>query len=360
MTIRWGIIGCGDVCEVKSGPAFQKSDGSELTAVMRRNATKAEDFARRHGVARWTDDADSIIHGDDVDAVYVATPPGFHEEYALRVAVAGKPCYVEKPMARNAAECDRMVAAFAEADVPLFVAYYRRCLPRFVRIKQLLDAGAIGTVTGVSLRFAGPFHRQKSFDAWRLDPAEAGAGLFLDLASHALDLIDHLLGPITQVGGVATNRATPIDAEDTVAMHFQHHSGVVGTGLWNFAATVPTDRLVLEGNDGRVSCSIFGAEEVVVTRDGRDPGFDAIFDRPMQLGGAVLTRDGDDIRFDGTNPPHVHQPLVQTIVDQLHGRGTCPSTGVSAARTSRVMDTVLMSYYGNRDPGFWNRIDKKQ
>lgn len=117
MTIRWGIIGCGDVCEVKSGPALQKADGSELVAVMRRDGGKAEDFARRHGVARWTDDADAIIHNDDVDAVYVATPPGSHEEYALRVAAAGKPCYVEKPMARNVAECDRMVAAFEAAGV---------------------------------------------------------------------------------------------------------------------------------------------------------------------------------------------------------------------------------------------------
>ena len=356
MTTRWGIIGCGDVCEVKSGPALQKVRGSALAAVMRRDGAKAEDFARRHGVARWTDDADAIIHGDDVDAVYVATPPDSHETYALRAAAAGKPCYVEKPMARNTAECGRMVEAFERAGVPLFVAYYRRCLPRFVRVKQLLDAGAIGTVTSASLHFAGPFHRQDSFDAWRLDPAIAGAGLFLDLASHALDLLDHLLGPIVEVGGVASNRATPIKAEDTVAMHFQHDTGVVGTGLWNFASTVPVDRLTLDGTDGRIACSIFGTDDVVLTRNGRDPDFDAVFDAPMKLGGAVLTRDGDNVSFDGTNPPHVHQPLVQTMVDELHGQGACPSTGRSATRTNRVMDAVLASYYGDRADGFWTRM----
>jgi len=329
MTIHWGIIGCGDVCEVKSGPAFYKIDGSALTAVMRRDAAKAEDFAKRHGVPRWTIDADAIIRGDDVDIVYIATPPGSHLEYALRVAQAGKPCYVEKPMARSAAECRAMVAAFEKARQPLFVAYYRRMLPRFVKVKELLDAGAIGTVTGVCCRINLP-RGAGGVASWRVDAATSGGGLFLDLASHALDLLDHLLGPLTRVAGIAVNRAGDYDAEDTAAMSFEI-AGAPGTAACNFAASRRDDALTLDGTDGRIACSVFGNE-------------------PVRL----IRADGEE-SFDLPNPPHVHQPLVRTIVDELRGAGVCPSTGATALRTSAVMDAVLADYYGGRDDAFWDR-----
>src|SRR5262245_17775985 len=124
-SVRWGIIGCGDVTEVKSGPAFQEAEGSALTAVMRRDGDKARDYARRHGVPNWYSSADVLIDDPDVDAVYIATPPSTHCQLALRVAAAGKPCLVEKPMAMNHAECVRMVEAFASRGVPLWVAYYQ-------------------------------------------------------------------------------------------------------------------------------------------------------------------------------------------------------------------------------------------
>src|SRR5690348_3615465 len=110
-TIRWGIIGVGDVTEIKSGPAFYKADHSQLVAVMRRNGDKARDFAERHDVPHWYDDADALIHDEEVDAVYIATPPDSHESYTLKVAAAGKPVYCEKPMARTYAECQVMVEA---------------------------------------------------------------------------------------------------------------------------------------------------------------------------------------------------------------------------------------------------------
>ncbi len=334
MTIRWGIIGCGDVCEVKSGPALQKADGSELVAVMRRDAAKAEDFAKRHGVPRWTTDADAVIRDPDVDIVYIATPPDTHCGYALQVAAAGKPCYVEKPMARHHAECVRMAEAFDRAGRPLFVAYYRRRLPRFVKARQLIDDGAVGEVTSVLYRQSNPGHlRDYGVDVmWRLRAEVSGAGLFLDLGSHTLDLLDYLLGPIVQVGGAAANRATPIDVEDNVVMHFVHESGVLGNAAWNFASTVNEDLLEIRGAGGRITLSVFGDDDVV-----------------------LVNADGEQ-RFDGRKPAHVHQPLVQTIVDELSGKsGRCPSTGVTAARTSKVMDDVLSGYYGGRDDAFWAR-----
>src|SRR5687768_17696565 len=121
--IRWGIIGCGDVTEVKSGPALQNAEHSRLVAVMRRTGSLARDYAERHGVPRWYDDADALIGDPEVDAVYVATPPDSHKDYTLRAARAGKPVYVEKPMALNFAECQAMVQACRDAGVPLFVAF---------------------------------------------------------------------------------------------------------------------------------------------------------------------------------------------------------------------------------------------
>ena len=327
--VRWGIIGCRDVTEIKSGPGFQKAAGSQLVAVMRRDGVLAADYARRHGVPRWYDDARALIRDPEVDAVYIATPPETHCPYALAVAAAGKPAYVEKPMARHTPECVRMLAAFARAGQKLFVAYYRRRLPRFLQAEELIKAGALGPVTGVSYRLAAPQHR--SPDTWRVDAARAGGGHFLDVGSHALDLIDYLLGPLTEVAGTAANLASSCAVEDTVALSFRTTAGVPGAMACNFASAGRDDTLRLTGTEGELMLSVFGPE-------------------PMRLengaGGQV---------FDLPHPPHVAQPLIQSVVDDLLGRGDCPGTGESARRTSRVMDQVLDAYYGGRDDEFWRR-----
>jgi 1,5-anhydro-D-fructose reductase (1,5-anhydro-D-mannitol-forming) len=330
--VRWGILGCGDVCEVKSGPGFQKAAGSQLVAVMRRDGAKAADYAKRHAVPRWYDDAEQLIRDPEVDAVYVATPPGSHEAYALRVAAAGKPCYVEKPMARSHAECRRMIDAFDAARLRLFVAYYRRALPRFVRAKELLDGGAIGRVTGCRYRLSRPFSPSPA-PAWRLDAAQSGGGIFLDVGSHVLDLLDHLLGPFLEYGGAA-HATGATNVEDVVAVHFRTQRGVVGSASWNFAASTSEERLEIDGTEGRLSMDVLGYSALTLSR--RDNAVAETIDLP--------------------DPPHIQQPLIQTVVDALRGRGTCPSTGASAARTSEVMDVALAPFYNGRDDAFWARL----
>jgi 1,5-anhydro-D-fructose reductase (1,5-anhydro-D-mannitol-forming) len=331
MAIRWGIIGCGDVCEVKSGPAFQKADGSRLVAVMRRDGAKAEDYARRHNVARWYDDADRLIADPEVDAVYVATPPGSHEELSLRVAAAGKPCYVEKPMARNHAECVRMVKAFRAANVPLFVAYYRRRLPRFVKAKQLMEEGRLGRVTSLVYRHSRLYRPQQG-DEWRMDPERSGGGLLLDLGSHAIDLLDFYLGPLDDVNGDAA-KFSQGTVEDVVTMSFRGETSALGTAHWNFAGSSHCDVLEIEGTAAKLVLSCFG-------------------DDPVRL----ETPDGRVEQFDLRNPPHIQQPFIQSMVDELNGvmpPGSCPSTGETGARASAAMDAVLQSFYGSRADGFW-------
>jgi predicted dehydrogenase len=334
--IRWGIVGCGDVTEVKSGPGFQKATGSKLIAVMRRDAAKAADYAKRHNVPKWYDNADALINDPEVDAVYVATPPGSHEELAMKVCAAGKPCYLEKPMSRNAAEARRMVEAFANRKVPFFVAYYRRAQPRFLKVKELLDEGRLGQLQSV-------FYRMSTSDmlvrpekvAWRFQPEQSGGGLLLDVGSHALDMLDFLLGPLQNARGHAANIAKNFEVEDQVDLSFTVGQGVQGSAHWNFAADHRVDEFHFHGTRGHLKFSCFTADPI------------------------ELKSDGKEERFEIAQPAHVQQPMIQSVVDELLGKreaGRAFSTGVSGLRTQEVMDAALAGYYGGRADGFWNSI----
>jgi predicted dehydrogenase len=271
-------------------------------------------------VARVHGTAEALIQDANVDAVYIATPPSSHYELALQVAAAGKPCLVEKPMAMTHAECVRMNDAFRAASVPLYVAYYRRALPRFLEVRRLLDSGAIGPVTDLHVRISEPLAKGDAAAGWRFDPAIAGAGLFLDLASHCLDLLDFLLGPIADASGFAVNTGGAYQAEDVTSGAFRFQRGMVGTGVWNFNADRVEDWIVITGAHGELRTPVFTDGDVVVRRGRHEE---------------VLS-----VR----NPPHVHQPLIQTIVDELRGTGRCESTGESGARASWVMDRLLENY----------------
>lgn len=321
-TIRWGIVGCGDVTEIKSGPGLQKAQNSSLVAVMRRNGALAKDYAQRHGVPAWYDDAAALIHDPQVDAIYVATPPSSHKEYTIMAAQAGKPVYVEKPMALNHAECMAMIEACNAASVSLFVAYYRRSLARFRKIKDLLDAGMIGEVRFVAITFYQPVREDELTEKlpWRVQPEIAGGGRFVDLAAHQLDFLDYILGPIRSVQGFSANQAGHYPAEDIVSGAFVFESGVQGMGTWCFSTFEALDRTEIVGSKGKIAYSTFDDTPVTLT-----------------------TADGTQA-FSIGYPEHIQQPLIQAVVDALNGIGTCPSTGESAARTSWVMDQMLAGY----------------
>ena len=324
-TIHWGIIGCGSVTELKSGPALQQAPGSALVAVMRRDGEKARDYAQRHGVPRWYDDAAALIADPGVDAVYVATPPSSHKHYALMAIAAGKPVYVEKPMAMDGGECEAIIAAGRAAGVPVFVAYYRRALPRFAKVRELLfETRAIGTPHVVNTTLLQPLHPRYTDPAaqhWHVDPAISGGGLFMDLGCHTLNILDWMFGSIVSARGHASNRAGAYRPEDTVAMSFAFDGGMLGTGLWNFCSYRYHDNIEVIGDQGRLSFATFG-------------------DGPITLENEAGTQV-----FHVDNPRHIQQPLIETIVAELRGQpGACPSDAASAARTAWVMDQVLQDY----------------
>jgi predicted dehydrogenase len=240
------------------------------------------------------------------------------------VAEAGKPCLVEKPMAMNHRQCLQIVESFRAKGVPLFVAYYRRGHPRFLKVRELLRQSCIGKLTSVHILQYQPLLSGAQAQGWRFNASLAGAGLFLDLASHGLDVLDFLVGPISLASGCAVNTGKSYPVEDVTATCFEFASGLVGTGIWNFNADHVDDKIFFTGTAGELSTPIFSDGDVYIRSSGREE------------------------RIPFVKPAHVHQPLIQTIVNQLLGRGICESTGESGARTSWVMDQCLESYYGPR------------
>lgn len=320
--VNWGIVGCGEVCERKSGPPMYLTEHSSLVAVMRRDREKLADFARRHRVAKSYTDADALIADPEVGIVYIATPPASHMELALKALAAGKPVYVEKPMAMTHAECLAMIAAAEKAGQRLFVAYYRRALPYFLKVRQLLDTGAVGDPLTAEVRYLrpeSPADRDPANRPWRLRREIGGEGYFYDLAPHTLDILDFLLGPVADAAGYRENRGGFYEVADTVTAALRFASGVAGTGTWCFAAPEQAreDTIVITGRRGILRFNTFDFE-------------------PIEL----MTARGIE-RFAIAPPEHIQGPLIRTIVAELRGEGRCPSTGISAARTSWVMDRIM-------------------
>jgi len=319
--VRWGMIGCGSVTETKSAPALSKVAHSRLIAVMSRTADRVRDYAERHAVPNWTTKASEVIEDPEVNAVYISTPPDSHLAYTRLAARAGKPVYVEKPMGRTHEECQHMLDACQSAAVPLFVAYYRRALPNFLKVKDLIENGAIGTVDTVHIALHSSAD-EKMCDPdslpWRVQTEVSGGGLFMDLASHQFDFLDFILGPIAEANGAVANRAGLYPAEDMVCANFTFESGALGSGNWCFCAdnTNAKDIVEITGDRGRITFSSFAID-------------------PVRLESAAQSES-----FPTMWPEHVQQPLIETVVASLRGTGSCPSTGESGARANAVIDAI--------------------
>ena len=321
--LKWGFIGCGEVTEKKSGPAFSEVTGSMVEAVMSRNEKNARRYAERHGIDKWYTDAQELIDDPDVNAIYIATPPSSHATFAIMAMKAGKPVYVEKPLAANYEDCARVNRVSEETGVPCFVAYYRRYLPYFQKVKQIVQNGTIGNVMNVQVRFAVP-PRDLDYSnpenlPWRLQPDIAGGGYFYDLAPHQLDLLQDMFGVIVEADGICANRANLYNVEDSVSACFRFESGLPGSGSWCFVAheSAKEDRITVIGDKGQVSFSVFNYD-------------------PIRLN----TLDGTQ-NITVPNPPYVQYPLIKSVIEHLQGISVCSCTSVSATPVNWVMDRIL-------------------
>lgn len=320
--IRWGFIGCGDVTERKSGPAFNMIEGSMVQAVMSRDAAKAESYAQRHHIPKWYNDAQELVDDPDVNAIYIATPPSSHATFAIMAMKAGKPVYIEKPMAAGYEDCTRINRISKETGVPCFVAYYRRYLPYFLKVKELVRSGQIGKVINVQIRFAQPpseMDYNRTNLPWRLLPSIAGGGYFYDLAPHQLDILQDIFGCILEAEGYCSNRGGLYEVEDTVSACFKFESGLPGSGSWCFVAhnSAKEDRIELIGDKGMICFSVFTFDPIALHTE----------------------RGREEIAVE--NPPYVQLPLIRAVVEHLQGKGICTCNGISATPTNWVVDKIL-------------------
>jgi len=322
-TTTWAIIGAGNVCEIKSAPAMNQIPGSKIKTVMRRNAEKAADYAQRHHIEHWTTDINDIINDPEITAIYIATPPDTHSIYTKLAATAGKAVYVEKPMANTYAECISMIEVCKKHNVPLFVAYYRRTLPGFLKVKDLVESDILGEIRLVSIEMFQPLQPVLIAQAetnWRVKPEIAGGGYFHDLASHQLDYLDFIFGPITDAKGISGNQAGQYPADDIVTASFRFENGVIGSGIWCFTTDSNTekDEIKIVGSKGQLSFNTFGDPMII----------------KIKAGDSEKT-----VMYSHKQP--IQTTLIQTIINQLNNKEICPSTGETAARTTKVLDQIV-------------------
>ncbi len=318
--IKWGIIGCGDVTEKKSGPAFNKVANSELIAVMRRDAFKAADYAMRHGVDKWYADADELMSDPEINAIYIATPPVYHKAYALEALKRGLNVYVEKPVALNKAEAEEMAEALKQSNAKLTVAHYRRALPMFLFVKDLLDKKAIGDVRTVQIKMwkkAKPDLIAKSEENWRTNPELSGGGYFHDLAPHQLDLMLYFFGVPEKLYGFSLNQANISAADDHVAGVALFPDKVAFNGSWSFNVdeNEEVDECMIVGSEGSISFPFFG--KTVVWHN----------------------EDEDEIQtVNFEHPQHIQQPMIERMIQFFNGEAENLCTIEDAIVVMQMMD----------------------
>jgi len=324
-TIKWGMIGCGNVTEVKSGPAFNKVPHSMLWAVTSRSPEKAADYARRHLVPHCYASPGELLADPEINAVYIATPPDAHESYAIAAMKAGKSVYVEKPMSVDAASSKRMLDAAKRYGAKLTVAHYRRAQPLFLKIKSLIDENAIGAIKFITLNYFQPALSKAEMtepkNQWRVNPAIAGGGLFHDIAPHQLDMILHLFGPVDRMAGTAVQQRDQYTAVDMVAGILRFENKAVFTGTWCFSVPPEVRRDVCEiiGDAGKLSFSFFGQPVIEIT-----------------TGDTTRT-----ISFDAL--PHVQLPMIQAAVNYFLNQKPNPCSAEIGFQVMNIIDTFTRS-----------------
>lgn len=318
-SINWGIIGCGDVTEIKSGPAFNKVKHSKLVAVMRRNAEKAKDYAERHKVPLWYDNADDLLNNDAINAIYIATPPSSHMEYALKALKLNKNVYLEKPMALNAKEAKQICEALKLSKAKLTVAHYRRQLPMFLKVKQLIDNGEIGTIICADIQLLQPLKTDMitvTEDNWRANKSISGGGYFHDLAPHQLDLIYYFLGDYKEAQGFAINQSKTYDADDVVNGIIELKNGIQCRGLWAFNVNDSSskDELKIYGSLGEIKLSIFG-NQIEITKNGTT----------------------ELLKFE--HPENIQHPMIEATVNYFLEKQDNPCSAHEGLRVMEIIDT---------------------
>ncbi|MDB4926913.1 Gfo/Idh/MocA family oxidoreductase [Mucilaginibacter sp.] len=303
-TIKWGIIGCGDVTEKKSGPPLYKVPNSSLVAVMRRNGEKAADYARRHNVAKWYNDADKLMDDPEINSVYIASPPGSHLGYALAALKKNLNVYLEKPITLNAAEARTIADAVKQSKGKLSVAHYRRALPMFLYVKELIDNGSIGDIRTVQIRLwqsITPELVTHVEDNWRIQAEHSGGGYFHDMSPHQLDLMLFYFGEPQYYSGASLNQGGTYKVADHATGHIVFKNKVVVNGSWSFnvAPSAAVDLCEIIGNKGTITFPFFNKPHLV-----------------------KLENEAGESTKEFKHPEHISQLMIEKVVNYFNGDDT--------------------------------------
>ena len=333
--IRWGFLGCGKVVRTKSGDAFRNVPNSTIEVIRRRNLDAAKESAEYFGAPYWCDRIEELL-ASEIDAVYIATPPGLHYEQAMACLNAGKAVYLEKPFARNYTEAKQLTGAFEEAGVPLYIGHYRRALPRFLKIREMLKSNIIGDVTDIDFYLNRIFSQKEADNSWLYNPVLSGGGKYYDIAPHTVDIIQFLFGNITEVQGSARNLGVGCPLENVVEMTFVTEKGVNGKARFCCVADEKSDRMHVTGTKGTMEFSVHGKTDVIVKDEN----------------GTILEQ------FDLPDPKAVEESMVQSVVEDLLGISKCESKAKDVLVTYKIIDEVLNEFYGGRSDDFWNHPER--
>ena len=316
--LKWGIIGCGNVAEHKGGPPLYTVEGSELVAVMRRDPAKAEDFAKRHGAKRYYNDVNQLLADDEVNAVFIATPPYLHCEQTIEAADAGKHVLCEKPMAMSVEECQRMVDACKVAGVTLMIAYYRNFYPNIVKMKDLMNEGAIGDVVLARVNCTTFYNPNRAdLKNWRVKPEISGGGVLMDIGSHRISLLEYLMGDIESVTGFAETVHQDIPVDDSAVFSLRFESGAHAVANINWNIGVGIDDVEVYGTKGCLRCS------------------------PLNSGNlTVETKSDGKVELKQIPLPYTHTGLVEDFVNHIKTGEPIRCSGESGLQTNSAIAQI--------------------
>lgn len=314
--IVWGMIGCGDVTEVKNGPGLYLAKNSILKAVTNRTIKKAENWVARHQHGMVYEDVDAILNDPEIDIVYIATTPDKHVEYAVKCAQAGKHCLIEKPLALSYEEGLKIKEAFDTAGKKVYVAFYRRSLNRFNKIAELMNGGTIGTVEAINaVRFVKAV---EDAEAWRMNPEISGGNIFTETDIHVLDYMCRLMGEVEEYNVIKNIFNKSNCVFDSLSMNLKFQNGVIGSGQWLYNCNTELDRIEIIGDKGIIRFDFFNNKSPIY----------------------VITEAGqteyvvEDSQFVGLN-------MEQEIVNELNGIGSFSGDVNTALKTLKIMVEIL-------------------
>lgn len=317
--LRWGILGCGNVAEHKGGPPLYSVDDSELIAVMRRDQAKAEDFAERHGAKRAYTDVDKLLSDDEINAIYIATPPNLHCEQTIRAARAGKHILCEKPMAMSVSECKQMVDACQKEGITLMIAYYRNHYPNVVKMKTLMDEDAIGDVVLARINCTSYYNpNRQDLKNWRINPEISGGGVLMDIGSHRISLLQYLLGDVVSVKGLAETVHLDVAVDDSAVFTLRFESGAHAVANINWNVGIGIDDIEVYGTKGRLRCSPLNSEHL--TLETKSDGVKALSQTPL---------------------PHTHTGLVEDFINHIRTSEPIRCTGELGLQTNAIITKIM-------------------